>query len=223
MFHVKQIEQIETICHSMDILEVDHVVQQFRVYGQLLIRWNRKMNLISKNDEERIVPRHFLESIGFVRAVRFPRFSRIIDLGSGAGLPGIPIKLIRPDLYVYLVESKHKKACFLEMVIRSLSLQNIQVICNRIEKIENRIEPVDIIISRSVASLEMLVKWSMPLLKRKTGMLVAIKGEKLDEEVKSFRILAERLRLTKWEIITYNPFPKIYPLSNSALVLVWNC
>ena len=222
MFHVKQIDLLEKALHQLSIKNVRWTIGQFEIYAELLFQWNRKINLISKGDEERLIPRHFLESIGFIRTIDFPERVRVMDLGSGAGLPGIPIKIVRPDLKIYLVESIHKKARFLQTVIDVLFLKEIEVFCDRAENLENKIEPVDIVISRSVASLELLVKWSFDLLKQKAGILATVKGKKLSEELQHFEKTASEYKIKDPEIKKFNPFPSLCPLDESYMVVVKN-
>ncbi len=222
MFHVKQIDILEKALHHLGVENIRRMIGEFEIYGELLLQWNQKINLISKGDEERIVPRHFLESSGFIQSVHFPERARVIDLGSGAGFPGIPLKIIRPDLDVYLVESINKKARFLETVIEALSFKEINVICDRAENLENKIEPVDIIVCRSVSSLDVLVKWSVGLLKQKTGILAAVKGKKLKEELQRFEKMESRFQLKDHEIKKFNPFPSLCPLDRSYMVIIEN-
>jgi 16S rRNA (guanine527-N7)-methyltransferase len=222
MFHVKQIEMLETALRHLDIKNVRRVIRKFEIYEELLLQWNREINLVSKRDEERIVQRHFLESIGFILSIHFPEHARVVDLGTGAGFPGIPVKIVRPDLDVYLVESINKKARFLETIVEALSLKGVEIICDRAENLENKIEPVDIVVGRSVASLDLLVKWSSGLLKQKTGILATVKGERLKEELKRFKKMEKQYLSKKHEIRKFNPFPSICPLDRSYMVVIKN-
>jgi 16S rRNA (guanine527-N7)-methyltransferase len=222
MFHVKQIELLKQALDRLNVDDRNRVIGLFEQYEELLLRWNQKMNLISKKDEARIVPRHFLESIGFAVAFHFPPDARVIDLGSGAGFPGIPLRLIRPDLKLFLIESKSKKARFLETVVRDLSLSGVEVNCARVENIRAEIDPVDVVVSRSVASLSVLLKWSRRLLKQKTGVLVTVKGKGLEEELIQLRKAAKHMGISQWEIKEFNPFPEICPLDHSDMVIIKN-
>ncbi len=220
MFHVKQIDLLEKALQQFGTRSVSQMVGQFEIYAELLFQWNQKINLISKGDEERLVPRHFLESIGFIRAINFPERAHVMDLGSGAGLPGIPIKIVCPDLKIYLVESIQKKGRFLQSVVDALSLKKIEIIYDRAENLGNRIEPIDVIVSRSVASLDLLVKWSFGLLKQKTGILATVKGKKLSEELQHFKRIAKEYKIKDPEIKKFNPFPSLCPLDKSYMVIV---
>ena len=114
MFHVEQIDLLKKAFDDEGILHTPQLLSQFGVYLNLLLKWNHRMGLISKKDEERLVTRHLLPSAGLVLSVAISDSFAVLDLGSGGGLPGIPMKLMRPDLRVLLVESKKKKAQFLQ-------------------------------------------------------------------------------------------------------------
>jgi len=111
----------------------EHLLDQLQVYLDLLLRWNARVNLTAVRDPEQIVTRHFGESLfaaGVIRA-RHRADERLADVGSGAGFPGIPIKLAIPDIALTLIESQSKKATFLREVVRALNLQGANVFCGR--------------------------------------------------------------------------------------------
>lgn len=193
-------------------------VKLFTGYYQELLAWNQRINLISRKDEDQIVTRHFLESVGFLKAVNFTSQARVLDLGSGAGFPGIPIALVRPDLTMILVESIKKKAEFLRYIAQKLDLNNIQVINKRMEGIDDEITPVNVIVGRSVASLSKLFKWSHRCLKSSQGRLVTIKGEQYQKEL---HILLKQLTpdiKIQYRVELYDPFPDLYAIRKCYLV-----
>ncbi len=222
MFHVEQIELLRAALEQSKIDVYPELIGLFSEYRKELLFWNRKINLISRGDEERIVERHFLESAGLVETVSFPSGSRIIDLGSGAGLPGIPIKLVRPDLKMVLVESKRKKVLFLRHVIEKLSLQGIDVVQGRIEEMEGRIAPADFVVTRSVADLSTLVRWGRNYLKTPGGKLIAIKGSNVLKELDRLKkeTSLPGIELKKVQLIKYNPFPALSQHRESFVVLM---
>ena len=175
------------------------IKQQFALYHQLLLDWNQRMILISQKDKGRIYSRHFLESLGLVFAVNFPQQSRIMDLGSGAGLPGIPMKIIRPDLQMVLVESVQKKVSFLKTVLDALGMDNLEVYHGRAETFKDQ-DLFDFIVSRSVSSLINLSKWSRPLLKP-GGRLIAFKGSKVEDDLFKLERASQALKILKWQKI----------------------
>jgi 16S rRNA (guanine(527)-N(7))-methyltransferase RsmG len=162
-------------------------LQQLTTYTRLLLEWNQRMNLISPNDEDRIAERHILESLAPCAAWDFPPASRVLDLGSGGGLPGIPLKIMRPDLAMTLLESRQKKALFLNTVVRELLLENCRVLSARAEELAQTAgESFSIISARAVADLKTLWRWSKPLLAA-GGALLAMKGGSVDEEMAALK------------------------------------
>lgn len=164
-----------------------HACDQFMHYHHLLSQWNKRMNLISPGDEKRIITRHFIESAGLLLASDFPAGSLVMDLGSGAGFPGIPIKIIRDDLHMTLVESKKKKARFLSSIIHELSLTGIEVLAERAEEIDSARYKFDIIITRAVADLRTVIRWSRHLIRPEGGTFIFLKGPDAEAEITLLR------------------------------------
>jgi len=137
-------------------------LQQISTYIDLLFRWNARINLTAIRDPDEIVTRHFGESL-FLASHLFPETSsmltetRVLDIGSGAGFPGIPIKLWAPTLSLTLVESKHKKAAFLREVIRALTLTDINVITARAEALISPQPPAAVVTLRAVESFDAIL------------------------------------------------------------------
>jgi 16S rRNA (guanine527-N7)-methyltransferase len=179
-----------------------------------------KTNLISKKDEPRLVTRHFLQSIGLLTIFNFPHESRILDLGTGGGFPGLPMKIIRSDLDLVLVEATQKKALFLEEIIRILNLKNVVTIPKRVESIKNQIAPADFIISRAVANLNLLVRWSIACLKTDGGRWIAIKGKCVNQEIKQLKADSRVRNKISCEVLSYNPFPELFILRDSYVVII---
>ena len=107
---------------------------QFFRYHDLLLEWNQRMNLISRQDETRIVRRHFIESVALLQFADMPLRTRLLDIGTGAGFPGIPIKICRPDIQVTMIEATRKKGLFLNHLIHELDLSGVHVIIGRAER-----------------------------------------------------------------------------------------
>ena len=126
-----------------------HLLDQLRIYLDLLLRWNARMNLTAIRDPEQIATRHFGESLfaGSVLRTGAQSGPKLADVGSGAGFPGIPIKLAMPDLELTLIESQNKKATFLREVVRALNLQGVNVFLGRAEEWKG---PADIVTLRAV-------------------------------------------------------------------------
>lgn len=161
-------------------------VEQFKEYYRFLGEASKSINLTSILEEKDVAVKHFLDSLSCFQAVSFEDGMSLIDIGTGAGFPGIPIKIYRPGLKVTLIESVEKKVRFLESLISSLGLRDIEVIHARAEDLGQspaRKESWDRVVSRAVASLAVLAEYCLPLLKVE-GYFVAMKGPKLEEELK---------------------------------------
>lgn len=217
---MEQLDPLRKALEAGNISVSQGIVEKFSEYWNMLIAWNQKINLISRRDEGRIVTRHFLESLGLVKVVEFPSGARVMDLGSGAGFPGIPMKLVRPDLKFVLVESKRKRVLFLNKVIEKLNLEGIEIVEGRVEEEGSQIDPVDFVVSRSVADLVTLIKWSRNCLDPRGGRLLVIKGVGVRKELNLLGTVASELGVKSWRLIKYNPFPKVFQLQESYVVVV---
>jgi 16S rRNA (guanine527-N7)-methyltransferase len=158
---------------------------QFDVYKNELLQWNAKTNLISENSSHEIITRHFLDSLTALQFITKPN-TMIIDVGCGAGFPGIPLKIAQPSLELYLLEANRKKVSFLKHILRLLNLPTVHVLHDRVENIIQTDlwkEKFDIVISRATFKLSELLSLSDFLLSPK-GKLIALKGPNVDEEIK---------------------------------------
>ena len=164
-------------------------LNQFEIYYNELLKWNPKANLISKNDESRIVERHFLESALFSLLNEFQGGLSVLDLGTGGGFPGIPLQIVTPDLQLTVLDSKRWKGLFLKHLIEVLELQNTEVLCERAEAAAENEEyrnRFDRVVCRAVTDLSALYRLSRPFLKS-GGNLVALKGSRLNNELNRFK------------------------------------
>ena len=168
-------------------LEKDQI-EQFSTYLSELKEWNKRINLTTIVEEHAVVVRHFLDSLAPLRYLK--GCQRLLDLGSGAGFPGIPLKIVKPDLSVTLVDSKEKKVLFQRHVLRTLGLKDgICAVHGRAEDLalnEKYKESFDAVISRALSSLESFITLGLPFLKR-GGRFIAIKSKKGLEEAKQFK------------------------------------
>src|SRR6267154_1780959 len=128
-------------------------------YIELLMRWNEKINLTAIREPLEILYRHFCESMYAAVAVPNER-GRLADVGSGGGFPGLPLKIIRPELQVFLIESNVKKATFLAEVVRELALVDARVLVSRYEELGEEITPVDFVCSRALGEFEKFLNWA---------------------------------------------------------------
>jgi 16S rRNA (guanine527-N7)-methyltransferase len=153
-------------------------------YMKILRHWNEKLNLTAIRDPLEILYRHFCESM--YAAVAVPgEFGRLADIGSGAGFPGIPLKIVRPELELFLVDSNIKKGTFLAEVVRDLELANTRVLISRYEELSEELAPLDFVCSRAVGEFGPFLDWaaSEQLSARRT--LLWIGGRDIDEARKS--------------------------------------
>lgn len=176
-------------------------VTAFQVYEQELMAWNAQFNLTAIRDSEGIRTKHFLDSLSILLALNNHAMpTSIIDVGTGAGFPGIPLKIILPRLKLTLVESVHKKAHFCEHMVEKLGLRDVQVIPERAEDVgmaAGQRQSYDLAVARAVAPMPVLVEYLLPLV-RLGGMIVMQKGESAHAEaqaaVKAIEILGGRLK-----------------------------
>ena len=159
--------------------------QQFDKFYELLIEWNKVMNLTGITEYEEVNEKHFVDSLSIVKAIDINEVSSVIDIGTGAGFPGIPLKIAFPHLKVVLLDSLNKRINFLNTVINELGLKDISTIHGRAEdfakKPEYR-EQFDLCVSRAVANLATLSEYCVPYVK-KDGMFVPYKSGEIDEEL----------------------------------------
>jgi 16S rRNA (guanine527-N7)-methyltransferase len=160
--------------------------QAFERYAQELIRWNEtRVNLTAITDPLAIEMRHFLDSLSVLRAVPLPPHTRVIDVGAGAGFPGLPLRIACPSIQLSLLEATGKKITFLEHIVKTLNLSNVKLINLRAEEAGQQAayrEQYDVVLARAVAHLPILVEYLLPLC-RIGGRCVALKGESAATEV----------------------------------------
>jgi 16S rRNA (guanine527-N7)-methyltransferase len=163
---------------------------QFETYYQELILWNKKINLTRITEREKVFIEHFLDSLIPERFI--PSKSSLIDLGSGGGFPGLPLKIIRPDLSVTLVDSSLKKVLFLRYLVRLLNLRDIVVLQKQLERIDFSENCYDVCIGRAFASLENFLPLAVAL-KGPQGIVIAMKGPNFLNELKAVEPQLPRL------------------------------
>jgi len=137
----------------------DDQVLQIQQYMEILLTWNEKVNLTAIRDPLEILYRHFCESMYAAEAIPLKN-GRLADVGSGGGFPGLPLKILRPDLQVFLVESNIKKATFLAEVIRELELTSAQVLARRYEELGEEVAPLDYVCSRALGEYPVFLDWA---------------------------------------------------------------
>ncbi len=172
----------------------ERVSALFCSHASELINWNRKINLTAITHPRDIAIKHFLDSL--VPAKFIPEGSRLLDIGSGGGFPGIPLKIVKPSLSIHLIDGVRKKANFLKHAIRTLRLDQSQALHIRAENLHKNPDynhSFDVIISRALTNLESFVKAALPLLANQ-GRIMAMKGEVDHDELEILRSLVDAER-----------------------------
>ncbi len=171
-------------CKKLGIELSDFQAEQFEKYYELLIDWNSKINLTRITDRDEVALKHFADSLTLLNYLDIPENARVIDVGTGAGFPGIPLKIARPDIKLTLLDSLNKRLLFLGEVCTKLSLE-AELVHSRAEEggqnPELR-EKFDLAVSRAVARLNTLSEYCVPFLKV-GGVFAPMKGPDLDEEL----------------------------------------
>ena len=170
-------------------------IGQFSVYHEMLLDWNTRMNLTALTAPEDVAVKHIIDSLTAYDAALFDGARTLIDVGTGAGLPGIPLAVYAPHLTVTLLDALNKRVRFLTEVTAAMGLQNVRCIHARAEEAARTVEhraAYDIVVSRAVARLPVLLEYTLPFV-RVGGTLLALKGRAYAEEQKEARRAAEVL------------------------------
>ena len=183
---MENLELLSDLLKNFDITLSDQQILQFQNYYDLLIEWNSFMNLTAITNLDEVIIKHFVDSISLVKA--FPELGfkdySMIDVGTGAGFPGIPLKIVFPNLQITLLDSLNKRVKFLDHVISNLSLNHIHAVHGRAEdlaKVKEYREQYYLCVSRAVANLSTLSEYCLPFVKQ-GGYFVSYKSEKITDE-----------------------------------------
>lgn len=191
-FYKKMAEESEKIGIKLP----NEQLNEFYEYMQLLLEWNEKMNLTAITDPEEVIKKHFVDSITIKKYIK--EENRLIDVGTGAGFPGIPLKIVDKSIKLTLLDSLNKRINFLNEIIEKLNLKEVNTIHSRAEEYaKNKArESYDVAVSRAVADLPILLEYLMPYVKL-NGICICMKGPKAQEELerskKAINILGGKL------------------------------
>ena len=181
------------LANKININLTEEQIDKFYKYMKLLLEWNEKINLTAITDENEIILKHFIDSLTSLKYIK--ENDNIIDVGTGAGFPGIPIAIMMPNTKITLLDSLNKRINFLNEVIKELNLKNVETIHSRSEDCGKDIlyrEKYDISIARAVANLSTLSEYLLPFVKI-DGKMICMKGSEVEEELNNSKYAIKEL------------------------------
>lgn len=179
--------------NKIDIELTEDKIELFYNYMEILLEWNKKINLTAITEEKEIILKHFIDSISINKYIKKEKI--VMDIGTGAGFPGIPLKILNFNNKFILVDSLNKRINFLKELKKELNLNNLELIHSRVEDLAKNLEyreNIDIIVSRAVANLRILAEYMIPFLKI-GGECICMKGPNIDNEIEESKKAIEIL------------------------------
>lgn len=185
----KKYQSLINGCRYFGIELNEKQIWQFGRYYDLLTEWNQVMNLTAITDFEEVMQKHFVDSLAAVKCMEIEKTKTLLDVGTGAGFPGLPLKMIYPQLKVVLLDSLNKRIRFLDEVVDKLGLTDVETIHGRAEDFGKRAEyreTFDVVVSRAVSNLASLSEYCIPFVK-KGGYFISYKSGNVEEEAEQAR------------------------------------
>ena len=168
---------------EINVVITEDEIKSLYQYMKLMLEWNKNINLTAITDEKEVIIKHFIDSISINKYIK--EANKIMDIGTGAGFPGIPLKILNKDIEFILVDSLNKRINFLEEVKKELSLNKLELLHARAEELAKNKkyrENVDIVVSRAVARLRVLAEYMLPFV-QENGLCICMKGPNIEEEL----------------------------------------
>lgn len=188
-------KRLRELCKNINIQLDDTALERFEKYMDLVIEWNEKINLTAITDREEFIVKHFYDSITLLSCTEIPQDAKIIDVGTGAGFPGVPLKIVRPDIKLTLLDSLNKRIIFLNDVVMpclNLSAEAIHGRAEDFSKLPEYREKYDFAVSRAVANLSALSEYCIPFVKH-GGLFISMKGPQIQDELLAAKNAVETL------------------------------
>ena len=201
-------------CAEMGVFLDEKQIEQFMQYLSLLLEWNEKMNLTAITEKRDVVLKHFADCLSLVPAVEWKAGMKVIDVGTGAGFPGIPVKIACPDVKLTLLDSLGKRMRWLEAVLPTLGVEAECITARAEEAVLDRRESYDVATSRAVARLNILLELTAPYVKV-GGVVLAMKGSAAKEELEEAKNAIRQLGLKLEKVASF----RVDEAEHSVIVL----
>lgn len=188
-------EKLYELCKNNEIDLSDKQLEQFQIFYDYMIEMNQVMNLTSITEEDEVILKHFYDSMSVIKYYDFNQGENVIDVGTGAGFPGIPLAILLPGIQFTLIDSLNKRITFLKDVVEKCGLKNVECIHSRAEELakdEKYREKYDICVSRAVANLSILLEYCIPFIK-KGGKFISYKSISSEEELSASKNAQNKL------------------------------
>ena len=174
-------EKLYELCKKNEIDLSEKQLEQFQIFYDYMIEMNQVMNLTSITEEDEVILKHFYDSLTLTKVIDLNTCDNLLDIGSGAGFPGMVLKIFYPNLKVTLLDSNNKKTTFLKELVKKINVDNVEVINTRVETLtKERLNYYDVVTARAVTNMTILTELAMPLVK-KDKFFIALKGSNKEE------------------------------------------